>query len=551
MLNKAIFSTLFPHLKNNQGNTGLGAGSDVPPANPQAGANPNDVQALQGIGQAASQGQQWVDPNTPPSAGANPIAVGELSSIGQAARTGGDVRYQPQTAAYDPSRYAGLGVSDNVPYPGQAQAAPEPDMPTEPPPPVGGWATRTPGDIDELAGIGKASKRGKEWDPERHREMNPNPVDPNASPEEQKRQALAFWENERNNPTNRNKGVKGLLLELAENFLYGMSKTQPGMNIGHGLLLGATGAGAGFFNKKWNEVRRAENEIPGAREALQFETQQSQRKSAIANNENQILNRNAQTRIDISKEQRAQLTAEQNNIFRQWEKAGKTVTRQTHPRLFAAADKANMDLADKEEGDEYTTHVSNGRVITTNKRTGEYKIGSENLAPSNVKIDDKDLDAMLGIAGDKELEDAVTAEIAPGNPGITFRQEIVDAMPPETRNPDGSFNMEAFNRLKEKDDPRVSGVSLSQIIDKAPDDYKQRHAGEVTKRRTGQKGMRAEAAKLKTALANHRPGPNATPKPIAKVIDVFKKIMEQPPSEERDAALRKFYNGYLPNVRPE
>jgi hypothetical protein len=63
--------------------------------------------------------------------------------------------------------------------------------------------------------------------------------------------------------------------------------------------------------------------------------------------------------------------------------------------------------------------------------------------------------------------------------------------------------------------------------------------------------MRAEAAKLKTALANHRPGPNATPKPIAKVIDVFKKIMEQPPSKERDAALEKFYNGYLPNVQPE
>lgn len=109
------------------------------------------------------------------------------------------------------------------------------------------------------------------------------PEMPNATPEQQAQAALDFWQKEREHPTNRDKGWKGLIKEIAENFLYGMGQTQPGMSWRDALVLGGTGAAGGFFNKGWNEQRRAEQEIPIAQQRLQTAMQQTAQNAQIEN----------------------------------------------------------------------------------------------------------------------------------------------------------------------------------------------------------------------------------------------------------------------------
>lgn len=110
-------------------------------------------------------------------------------------------------------------------------------------------------------------------------------IDPNASQMEQAQKMLDYWNGVRDNPVNQDKGWKGLIKELAENFAFGLSKAQPGMNVAQALSLGATGAGAGFFNKGWNEQRRAEQEIPIAQERLDNATNQQAKEAQIVNAE--------------------------------------------------------------------------------------------------------------------------------------------------------------------------------------------------------------------------------------------------------------------------
>lgn len=82
------------------------------------------------------------------------------------------------------------------------------------------------------------------------------------NPQEVAANALARMKEQERNPINKDKGAKGLALELLENFLYGLGKTPAGASVGQALLLGGTGAGAGFINKGWNEQRAAEAAIP-------------------------------------------------------------------------------------------------------------------------------------------------------------------------------------------------------------------------------------------------------------------------------------------------
>ena len=121
--------------------------------------------------------------------------------------------------------------------------------------------TATPGTASPDMMPGKKEKKTKKT----FTDLYPNFEDPYPNPQnpqEEAANALARMQEQKRNPVNKDKGGKGLALELLENFLYGLGKTPAGASVGQALLLGGTGAGAGFINKGWNEQRAAEAAIP-------------------------------------------------------------------------------------------------------------------------------------------------------------------------------------------------------------------------------------------------------------------------------------------------
>lgn len=137
----------------------------------------------------------------------------------------------------------------------------------------------TAGQPEAVMAGAKAGKKVKKTFAEQHPNFKypyPNPQ----NDEEVAANATAEMREQAQNPVNKDKGWKGLIKELIENFSYGMSKTPQGASALQALLLGATGAGAGFVNKGWNEQRAAEAALPGLIDAEQAAGQRVQRQRA-------------------------------------------------------------------------------------------------------------------------------------------------------------------------------------------------------------------------------------------------------------------------------
>lgn len=545
MLNKTIYATIFPHLKNSPGPFG-----NTSPANRGNGSDEVlDRQGRRGPSPASpvpqdvpvQQPQQQVAPAQPTAVQGAAQGAQSWMQTGQAPQQVAPAQPQPVAAPLPPAQPTPPVTGEIAGDPDYQQFQQTGMMPA-------GYVQPAPGSTAPAstpAATGSKKKKGGGWGPE---------IDPNLSPEDQAKKGLAYWQDMYDNPVNQDKGWKGLMKEIIENFLWGMSHTTAGMGWKEGLALGGIGAGGGFFNKTANEQRRAARELPAARERMQFETQQSQRRAQIANDQNQILNRNAQTRIEADEAVRKVLTAEQANLMKVWE--GKDeVDPENNPedkRLIDAAAKAGLLLTSKRRGERFTATVApNGNVVVVNTSTGDYTVGKENLAKPQ-EFDEKLLsDDLFGLYDDKTIENMATAGVAQNTPGITYRPDVVAALPAEVKNVDGSFNLEAFSRLKAERNSPVEGITLDQIMANAPDNYKQRHAKEVEKLRSSQKETRAEVAKLRAALGNHRPGPNAKGKPLTKVVDLYKSILALPAGKDRKAKLTDFFEKYLPNVRIE
>lgn len=119
----------------------------------------------------------------------------------------------------------------------------------------------------------KANKRAQK---EIDNTFKPNPD----ATKEENDVARAEWELD--HPQNRDKGVKGFLRELAQNFFEGLSKAQPGMNVAQSLLLGGVGAGAGVANRSWNEQRQAQAQLPELRNRVAQQQQSAYNKARNA-----------------------------------------------------------------------------------------------------------------------------------------------------------------------------------------------------------------------------------------------------------------------------
>lgn len=140
---------------------------------------------------------------------------------------------------------------------------------TRAPMPMGTPGTMAPGGgSPDRKAYDKEQKKFKQTFEGRYPEYKDKYLNP-ANDQESAANATARMEYERDNPRNKDKGWKGLLRELAENFAYGMGKTPAGADWKQALLLGGVGAGAGFVNKSWNERRAAEAALPGLIDAEQ------------------------------------------------------------------------------------------------------------------------------------------------------------------------------------------------------------------------------------------------------------------------------------------
>lgn len=355
------------------------------------------------------------------------------------------------------------------------------------------------------------------------------PADPKAIarnvPPEDAQGALKYWNDMYNNPVNQDKGWKGLVRELAENFLHGMSKAQPGMSMTDALALGATGAGAGFFNKGWNEQRRAEQEIPRAQQRVEFENQQQTREAQIANQQNQIVNRDRQTALDMEEGIQKRLSAEQNQLIGIWKDVD-DFDPEANPQHKQIADQAaqmGVVLPAKRKGERFSTQIApDGRIVITNTATGQYEIGGENLGRPRIYKDEDIPDAIFGLKSDDDIKTEAMASVGIGGPNRRVRPEVVAALPDAFKNPDGSFNeaayMQALNR-------GTTEIKPSDLYENVPDNYKQRLAEAEKKLRSGQGGLRKYVSRFRSVINNRNPNPNGQAISLDEVQTAFKEVL--------------------------
>lgn len=85
------------------------------------------------------------------------------------------------------------------------------------------------------------------------------------------------------NPRNEDRGVKGFIREMLQNFSYGLSgaASVPGISIPQALMLGGVGAGAGLLNRSWNEQRMAQQQLDGAYKDAAFESDLANKERAL------------------------------------------------------------------------------------------------------------------------------------------------------------------------------------------------------------------------------------------------------------------------------
>lgn len=357
------------------------------------------------------------------------------------------------------------------------------------------------------------------------------PADPKAIarnvPPEDAQGALKYWNDMYNNPVNQDKGWKGLVRELIQNFLHGMSKAQPGMSMTDALALGATGAGAGFFNKGWNEQRLAESMIPGAQQRVDFENQQQAREAQIANQQNQIINRDRQTALDMEKGVQDRLTKEQDQLIGVWKDVDDfdPETNPQHKQIQTQAAQMGVVLPAKRKGERFSTQIApDGRIVITNTATGQYQIGGESLAKPRIYKDEDIPDSLFGLKSDDDIKTEALASVGIGGPNRRVRPEVVASLPDAFKNPDGSFNeaayMQALNR-------GTTEIKPSDLYENVPDNYKQRLA-EVEKNLRGrQGGLRKQVARFRSVINNRTPNPNGSPISLDEVQAAFKEVLDK------------------------
>lgn len=344
--------------------------------------------------------------------------------------------------------------------------------------------------------------------------------------------------NKKKHTEDRDKSFGKRLREVLSNFLEGMaisSRNNPNAPWQAILAGGGTGAVGGLVNRRWNEQRQYERDIAEAKGEYGVTRQ-------IAEDEEQIAALQSKSATDVYK-----AMTDRN------EKNEKAKMDWIEVALKELKEKGDIDLNDEQDkrwvesyeqkypgmkvgrriGDsKFQLQIPNrGAPIIFDTKTGAYKEAVGNYAKPR-SFSEKDVSPIeFGIYDDDQIKEQATANIAKNSPGITFRPEIVAALPAGAKNPDGTFNLAGFSALKAVFDPGVEGVSLSNIIKEMPSDYEQMRSKEEGRIRRSQGGLRKQFTRFNSILNNRTPSQDATPITLKRAKELFKNALTKSPKE--------------------
>ncbi len=396
--------------------------------------------------------------------------------------------------------------------------------------PVADTSNPTIKDVKQAARDDKASKLPQFTPP------NPNPT----TDRERAENELAAAEFQSQHPQDQDHGIKKRALEVLGNFFEGLKYAQPGMGLGESLALGGAGAGAGLLNRGWNERRAAEAAIPGLQRRLQTAQAGEVNQAKIAEQKSQADYRSYQEQAGMAKADVDKLNAQQKPFLDQWKDLD-NFDPINNPRDKAFAEqaaKAGVTLTPKQKGDRFQTSITpDGHVVVTNTGTGEYKIGQENVGKPR-QFDEKDVSPTeFGLKGSKEIENMANAAVTPSVKDRQIRPDVLASLPPEYKNPDGSFNEQAY--LKDAN-LGISKLSPSDIYQNIPDDAKQRVAKEMTRLQGSQGGLQKQYDRFLSVLNNRNPNPSAPTVSLDDVKKAFKDILSYKGKDAKEK-LDEFY----------
>jgi hypothetical protein len=277
----------------------------------------------------------------------------------------------------------------------------------------------------------------------------------------------------------------------------------------------------------------------------EFDAKRGTQYAQTDNLNNQIQNRNAQTMLDISKEQYSRMDKASQRALDKY-KAVTRYHRGDDPALDEELSRGGT-FPDKEPDDQLQFQIGpDGRPIVFNKKTGEYKVGSDNFSKGPT-ITDKDLpDELFGLPSDKEISDRAQASVGKLPEGRRVRPDVAAKLPEKYRNSDGSLNEALY--WKDKSNGEVD-VSPSDLYENLPSDYEQRLAGARNSLRDSQKDLRMEVAKFRTAVSNNRPAADAASVPLTRLVEDYKKLLTIKDPKDRQKQLERYYTEVLPHVR--
>lgn len=327
--------------------------------------------------------------------------------------------------------------------------------------------------------------------------------------------------------------------------------------IGLGLSMLGGGIGSAVspevyedYEKK-DRLRKMFPQLGIARQQEDFANKQRTEQMQAANYQSQINNRGIQTQLDMSESVRKQIAADQEPYLKQWADLEEFDPNDLKYKDWTeAAARKGVVLIPKSKGQRYAVQIApDGRVVTMNTSTGEYKIGNENLSRP-VQISEKDLpDEMFGLASEKEISDKAQASVGELPKGRSLRVDVAQSLAqsdPQFRNSDGTLNEQAYWRAYGEGD---TDIKPSHLYESLPSDYEQRVASSRSRLRDSQKGLRSEVATFRSALMTHRPMSNAVTLPLPKVVDGFKQILQIKDAKVRAAKLKEYYTEVLPYIR--
>lgn len=293
----------------------------------------------------------------------------------------------------------------------------------------------------------------------------------------------------------------------------------------------------------------------------QIETEREQQR----NYQNQVINRNAQTVLDMDKAVQDRLTSQQANILKVWSDLDTyDESLPEYTKLKERAEKAGVQLVKKDKGQRYSTQIApDGRIVVTNTSTGTYNIGQENLSkPKTVTAKDV-FDLFSDLPDDAKLDTIATAQVGQLPTSRRVRPEVLANLPAEYKNPDGSLN-EAYYWKKVGEgayskpvytdgtvgEEKGTNISPTELYENLPSDYAQKKAQARLAAGKPYEAKRSEVTKLAAAVESQRPlQSGGQTKSRREVKDMFDTIYQVKDAKKRRQQLDDLYKtieaGYL------